>query len=193
MRLFCVDIDTNTAGCHAGPCGHCRPPLEKGLRYGRESTEATGRVRENVPTEVEEPVLRFVENRQLVLLSGMRTAKMPTCILLLTSLRSVDRRTLDGGSCRWYAGRTQLVHFRGAFCCLESEVEIRDANVSPLTVGLDFLLSGGLVRERRLLRPSSRDSHARRGRTHFKEYPARRRLCWRFVVSYTRRRTAMEA
>lgn len=77
--MFIVNVFSDAIGRDAGSCGHCRPPVQRRLRYGRESTEAAGRVRENVSAEVEEPVLRSVENWQLMLLSGTRT-KISTCL-----------------------------------------------------------------------------------------------------------------
>ena len=56
--------------CAAGPCKHCRTSFKGGLRDDWKPAEAPGRVRKDVAEQVEEPVLRSLENGQLVLLPG---------------------------------------------------------------------------------------------------------------------------
>lgn len=54
----------------AGPCKHCRASFEGRLRHDWKPAETSGWVRKDVAEQVEEPVLRSLENGQLVLLSG---------------------------------------------------------------------------------------------------------------------------
>lgn len=54
----------------AGPCKNCRASFKGGLRDDWKPAETPGRVWKDVTAQVEEPMLRSLQNRQLVLLSG---------------------------------------------------------------------------------------------------------------------------